>query len=207
MASTDLEDTQVKTRLDWFLARNAETARLKANYRSEIERIEVELMRSPVNAQRSFACFGAMLGGVPLFTVILRVLFERTSTFSGNDIGWLILMMLMANAASITGYYTGKVVGPMALKVELFRWSTMLPLLPLIGFLWGAVAGAGGGLIAFGIGAIPGFLVGGLVGALTVPAFIIVHRLIRSGDSIELKHFLPLSIGIVLMLCAFILSI
>jgi hypothetical protein len=31
--------------------------------------------------------------------------------------------------------------------------------------------------------------------------------LIRSGDSIELKHFLPLSIGIVLMLCAFILSI
>jgi len=207
MASTDLEDPQVQTRLDWFLARNAETARLKANYRSDLERNEVELMRSPVDARRAFACFGAMLGSVPLFTVILRILFERTSTFSGDDVGWLILAMLMTNAASITGYYTGRSVGPIVLKVELFRWSTMLPLLPLIGFLWGAVAGAGGGLVAFGFGAIPGFLIGGFVGALAVPVFIIVHRLIRSGDSIELKHFLPLSIGIVLILCAFILSI
>ena len=206
MAATDLEDAQVQARLDWFLIQNAENARIKAKFRSELERMEIELMKYPVPAADAFAYFGSFLGGIPLFTLTLRALFESTGADS-SSVGMIVLMFVVAAASSAFGYFSGKLVGPVTLRIEHFRWSTMLPLLPIVGFIWGAVAGAGGGLLAFGIGAIFGFFIGGFVGAISVPLFIVVHRLIRRGESIELKHFIPLSFGIVLILCAFILGI
>jgi hypothetical protein len=205
MATTDLEDVRVEARLNWLLRANAEIASSKENYLSDMERMEADLMRYPIPAREAFAYFGSFLGGIPLFTVILRVLFSSPVADSGK-FGLLFLMALVAAAASAVGYFSGKTLGPIVLKIERFRWSTMLPLLPLVGFIWGAIAGAGGGLIAFGVGAVFGIFVGGIVGALAVPFFIVIHRLLRRGDSIELKHFLPVSLGIVMVLCAFVLG-
>jgi len=205
MAATDVEDVSTQVRLDWFLAQNAETARLRAAYRSDLEKMEAELMKYPIPAADAYAYFGSFLGGIPLFTLTLRSLFEDTNTDS-SKVGLLVLMFVVAAASSAAGFVSGKVVGPIALKIERFRWSTMLPLLPVIGFIWGAVAGTAGGLLAFGIGAIFGFFIGGFLGTISVPLFVIVHRLMKRGESIELRHFLPLSFGIVLVLCAFIFS-
>ena len=83
----------------------------------------------------------------------------------------------------------------------------MLLTMPFIGFLWGASAGAAGGVVIFIFGALFGAVLGGIVGAAALPVFATLHRWLKKGEFIELKHFLPLAFGIVLTICGFILGL
>ena len=63
-----------------------------------------------------------------------------------------------------------------------------------------------GGVFIFIIGGFMGSAVGAVAAGLALPAFATVHRLLARGGLIEMKHFLPLALGIVLTLCAFIIG-
>jgi hypothetical protein len=95
----------------------------------------------------------------------------------------------------------------MARNIEARSWSVMLLLAPLIGLTWGIISGGAGGVIIFVIGALFGAILGGAVGMVALPAFAVFHRLLKRGDMIERRHFLPLAFGITFTICSFILGL
>jgi len=86
-------------------------------------------------------------------------------------------------------------------------WSYMLFSLPFVGMLWGILAGGAGGIIIFVIGAIFGAALGGAVGMAALPALAVFHRLLKKGDQLDRKHFLPIAFGIIFTISAFILGL
>ncbi len=204
-SSNTSDDSLTQKRLDKLLAANLEIAREKMLFRSEKERMEAALMKSPLSDEQVFAYFGLLLGIFPPVAIFARF-FMNAGNFRGEDF-WILGVVAVVNLISaVVGYFLGKVVGKIVGELEKLSWSKMLLILPLIGFLWGALAGGAGGIIIFFIGAIVGAMFGAAVGSLVLPAFTIFHRLMKCGDRLELKHFLPLSFGITFIVCAFILG-
>ncbi len=204
-SSNTSDDSLTQKRLDKLLAANLEIAREKMLFRSEKERMEAALMKSPLSDEQVFAYFGLLLGIFPPVAIFARF-FMNAGNFRGEDF-WILGVVAVVNLISaVVGYFSGKVVGKIVGELEKLSWSKMLLILPLIGFLWGALAGGAGGIIIFFIGAIVGAMFGAAVGSLALPAFTIFHRFMKCGDRLELKHFLPLSFGITFIVCAFILG-
>lgn len=196
----------VNRRLEVLLAANAETYREKTMYRSHRERLEAEMMRTPLTSEQAFAYLGLLLGTFPPMTILLGILSSMGSTARNNPI--LIALFIGVNALSaFIGFQAGKVIAGMARSLESRSWTYMLLTSPLLGVFWGLMAGAGGGLVVFGIGAFLGAALGAAVGAVTLPAFMILHRTMKRGDLIDLKHFLPIAFGITYIVCALILRI
>ncbi len=81
-------------------------------------------------------------------------------------------------------------------EIENYSWWAMLFLLPFVGVFWGILAGGAGGIIILIIGAFFGAILGAMVGSAALPAFTVFHRLLKKGDMIDRKHFLPLAFGI-----------
>lgn len=198
------DDSLTQKRLDTLLALNLEIARAQMLFHSEKERMEAALMKNPLSDKQVFAYFGLLLGIFPPAAIFAR--FFMTGNFRGEDF-WILGVVAVVNLISaVVGYFSGKVVGKIVGELERLSWSKMLLVLPFIGFLWGVLAGGAGGIIIFLIGAIIGAMFGAAVGSLALPAFTIFHRLMKCGDKLERKHFLPLSFGITFIVCAFILG-
>lgn len=83
----------------------------------------------------------------------------------------------------------------------------MLLALPFVGILWGILAGGAGGIIIFVVGAVFGAMLGAAVGSVALPVFAIFHRLLKTGEFIDRRQFLPLAFGITLIISAFILGL
>ncbi len=83
----------------------------------------------------------------------------------------------------------------------------MILALPFVGILWGILSGGAGGAVILLFGAIFGAILGGIVGSFALPVFTILHRLLKKGDQIERKHFLPLAFGITFIISAFMLGL
>lgn len=163
-------------------------------------------MRNPLDAEKTFARYGLMLGAFPPAAIFARWMVEVTF----RDGGGILVMGLMSFVillSAIVGYFSGKVVGRAVSKAENRSWSAMVLITPFIGLLWGMGAGGAGGIIIFGIGAIFGAILGGAVGAVALPVFAMLHRLVKRGDLIEQRHFLPLAFGVTLTICSFILGL
>ena len=208
IASCDLkiaDDQATLRRLEVLLVENAETARSQNSYRTDREKFESELMQHPLSPDKVFSFFGLMLGTLPPATVFARFILE-TRTFESRDV-WVIGVLVIVNiVTAIVGYFSGKLIAKMVTGVENYRWPIMIMILPLIGLLWGIMAGGAGGFVIFVFGAIFGAFIGGAVGAAALPIFVLFHRLMKRGDMIEAKHFLPLALGITLSICTFILG-
>ncbi|HEV8158132.1 MAG: hypothetical protein H0X49_17500 [Acidobacteria bacterium] len=204
-SSNTSDDSLTQKRLDTLLAVNLEIAREKMLFHSEKERMEAALMKNPLSDKQVFAYFGLLLGIFPPAAIFARFLMNA-GNFRGEDF-WILGVVAIVNLISaVVGYFSGKVVGKIVGELERLSWSKMLLVLPFIGFLWGALAGGAGGIIIFLFGAVFGAMFGAAVGSLALPAFAIFHRLMKCGDQLELKHFLPLSFGITFIVCAFILG-
>jgi hypothetical protein len=192
----------VKQRLNTLLAINAETARQKAMYHSDREEMEAGMMKNPLSLEKTFSYFGMMLGIFPPAAMFIRFAVENRLD------GWVFGVMFIINLVSaVVGFFSGKVVARMVRLVENSSWSAMILLLPLIGLIWGIVTGAAGGVIVFFFGAFFGAVLGGIVGAAALPFFTIFHRLLKKGESIELKHFLPVAFGVTFIICGYILGL
>lgn len=205
LESYDRDHQLTRKRLDALLAVNAQTARERSLYSSEKEKTEAELMKDPLSPRQAFAYLGLLLGAFPPAAFFLRILLSGRN-FRREDV-WVLGVMLVVNLISaVVGFFSGRLIGKIVGKTENFSWTKMMLILPFVGIFWGILAGGAGGLIIFGVGAIVGALLGALVGGVALPLFTIFHRLLKRGDKIERKHFLPLAFGTSLVISAFILG-
>ena len=181
---------------------NAETAREKAMYRNDREKLEAGMMKNPLELEKTFSYFGLLLGIFPPAAMFIRFAIDARVD------GWVFGVMFIINLISaVVGFFSGKLVAKIVRPAENLSWSSMLLILPLIGLLWGIITGAAGGVIVFVFGAFFGALLGGIVGSLALPFFTVFHRLLKRGESIELKHFLPVAFGVTFVICGFILGL
>ena len=92
--SKDSDSQLTQQRLNTLLAANAEIAREKTSFRTERERFEIELMKSPLATEKALAYFGAMLGLFPPFALFSRFVFAKFSQPGFTDDFWIIPLLL-----------------------------------------------------------------------------------------------------------------
>jgi len=199
------EDDHTDRNLAILLEANAETARQKTKYRTDKERFEAASMSWPIDTEHALAFLGLMLGIFPPAAMFFGPAIIR-GEFNLNEL-WIVGILLIVNMVSaVVGCVSGRWIGRKVTRAERMSWSRMIVFLPFLGALWGFMAGGAGGFIFFAIGSVFGAIVGGIVGAIALPVFTIFHRILQRGDDIELKHFLPLSLGLTLAICSVILG-
>ncbi len=195
----------VRQRLDYLLAVNAETARQKAMFQSDKEKLEADLMKSPLNTEKTYAYFGLLLGTFPPAAFFTK--FAIDSRIALGEEAWIFGILFIVNLISaVVGYFSGKLIAKSVREVEKYSWWAMFLVLPFVGMFWGMMAGGAGGAIIFIFGAFFGAILGALVGGIALPTFTVFHRLLKRGDAIELQHFLPLAFGITFAICSFIIG-
>ena len=194
----------VHNRLEWLLEANAEIAKYKAEFPTRTTELELAMMKRPLTAEQTFAWFGAMLGTFPPAT-----LFGMFLVSSDGPEPALVAALLgfVTAVTAVAGYFLGKIVAALITNIRRMSLSSSLLLVPLVGFCWGAVSGAAGGVFLFIIGAFFGGAIGGAVGAVALTAFFLLYRKLTVAGMIELKHFLPLSFGVTFTICAYLLSL
>lgn len=148
-----------------------------------------------------FSNFGLMLGIFPPATFFLAFLFK-----AGSVSPFIVAMLLLTNlTTALVGRGFGKVVARMVTSAEKRPLGEYGVLAVLIGALWGLVAGGAGGLFIFLVGGFFGAAIGALVGAIALPAFLLPYSTVEQGGSVGLSHFLPMSVGVTSVICAYIL--
>lgn len=196
-------DEAVANNLNVLLAANAKLAQKKSFYPTRDSETAVSSLSLKLDFKTTYAYLGAMLGIFP--PASLFALFV-TESRAPNEI-WLVALLIGVNAVTaFVGYWFGKVVGNLLYDRDNRSLTFYIFFLPLLGFIWGAIAGAAGGVFLFVIGAFFGSIIGGAVGMLALPAFYALHRLLKHGEYLELKYFLPIATGIVYSISAVILS-
>ena len=200
------DDEIVLQRLACLVAANSEIELRKRIFRSDDERSEAEMMVRPMESKEVFAWFGFLLGTLPPAVI----LFKLTWLFEPGDAGIhpviLVLMVLLNITTAVTGFFSGKVTAILVRKLEKSTPSRIALLAPLTGFAWGAACGFAGGIFMFIAGAYVGAVIGGFVGAVALPLFVLFHLLLKRGDLIDRRHFLPAAFGITLTICALVLG-
>jgi hypothetical protein len=196
-------------RLTAILAANAEIKLDKLLYHNDLEKAERDLMKNPLTNEKAFARFGLMLGTFPPMMIFGSFLLNEFRHNPSNE-KWLpVFLLLFVNiVCAVAGYYSGKnIISQFIAKAETYSWSSMILLMPFIGILWGIITGGIGGVFIFIIGAFFGAIIASMVGSVALTTFTVFHRLLKRGDSIEQKHFLPVAFGITATICAFILGL
>lgn len=175
-------------------------------FADEKEKLEAELMTHPISTEKAFAYFGILLGALSPLTIFTRFMLDTKGV--RNEDAWLIgVFAIVSVVSSVVGYLSGKLIAQIVRNLEKTSWTKMILALPFVGILWGILAGGAGGAVIFLIGAFFGAILGGMVGSFALPVFTIFHRLLKKGDQIERKHFLPLAFGISLIISAFMLGL
>lgn len=163
-------------------------------------------MKHPLDFEKTYANFGLMLGAIPPMAIFARFLMDA-SGFRSEEAWIFVLMSVVITVSATTGYVSGRLIGKITRELEKMHWSVMLPILPFIGMLWGVISGGTGGLIVFLFGAVFGAMFGAAVGAIALPIFVILHRLMKKGEMIDSKHFLPIAFGVTFVISALILGL
>ena len=176
-------------------------------YRNHGDSLRAMLMVRPGDSKKAFAMFGLIFGSLPLLTASAKIAVKIPDELGQGALLWSLLFAVAGVLTGITGFALGRLVPGILHRVSDFRLPNRIVLISLIGFCWGAIAGAAGGFFLFIIGAIVGAILGGLAGSVAVPLFVLLHSTVRAGDLIERRHFLPVAFGITLTLCAYILGL
>ncbi len=154
--------------------------------------------------RRTYALFGLLLGIFPPAAIFTKMFGYGFS--EGNGLVFLLLLFMNIICA-VTGYWMGVALSRSVEYIERDSWSTMMVLAPVLGMGWGAVTGAAGGFIFFGIGAVFGAYMAMAVGAVAFALFAALHRLVWRGGMIDARHFWPLASGVTLVISALILGL
>lgn len=187
---------------------NRESALEKETFRDEQERFEATLLENPLTTKQAFSHFGLMLGIFPPLAIFSKFIYQNLFKNPYNDDVWVIFLLIFVNIiCAITGFYSGRLIGQIVTSIEKLNWSSMLLIAPFIGIIWGVMTGAAGGVFIFIIGAFFGAAIASLVGAIALPIFTIFHRLLKKGDVIERDQFLPIAMGITLIISALFLGL
>lgn len=202
VGSNSSDDTQA--RITALLKAKAEFEEEKSLYRNERERLDAVSMKNPLSTQKAISYFGAMLGLFPPCAIFSKLIFSKSAN---PEPGVVFLFVLVNIVCTVAGYFSGKIIGKWLASIEKLSWGKMLLAVPFLGILWGIMTGAAGGIFVFVIGAFFGALIAAMVGGVALPAFAVLHRLMKSGDVIEEKHFFPIALGITSIITALILGL
>ncbi len=161
-------------------------------------------MHRPVTTQQAFARFGLLLGTLPPAAIFIKLFGSAEAlSFPRPDV---LLLIVMNAICCLAGRYLGSKLSRMVIAVERDSWSLMLIESLIIGFIWALGAGAAGGFLVYGIGALFGAACAIPVGALGFGLFVPLHRLLARGGMIDARHFWPLACGVVMVISALILG-
>ncbi len=163
-------------------------------------------MQRPLTLERSFSLLGAMLGLLGPGSLLARILINASS-FNSQDGLFLLLSILAIAATSAAGYFSGKYVARFYRYLRKKPTAVLLLGVPAAGLAWGLWSGAIGGLFLMIVGALPGAVIGAVFGAAAMILFTPLHFLVSKGEKIEMKHFVPISFGVVAALSALIFSV
>ena len=201
----DADGALTEKRLKDLTALNAETDRKRALYRSVREETEALTMTNPLTVEQTFSRLGLLLGLFPPAAIFARVFVDANGSDSSEF--WILAVALLVNSMSAAaGFYSGRYIGKIVNDLERVSWTKMLLTLPFIGIFWGILAGGAGGMVVLFFGALVGASLGAAVGSVALTFFTVFHRLLKRGESIEGKHFLPLAFGTAFVVSAFILG-
>ena len=195
-----------ETRLNWLINENHRAALDRSLYRNDRERLEAATMRRPVKISQAYRSFGFMLGSTPPAALVVK-LAANTNRFDVEAFGFAMLVVLGGLVAGTAGYLSGKLTAKTVKRAERFSFPNRAALIAFVGMTWGIACGAAGGLVIFLIGAIPAAFIGGVTAAISLPIFSTVLDLVRRGDRVAFGHFLPLALGIVLTMIAFVFGL
>ena len=164
-------------------------------------------MRHPLSARRAYALFGMLLGLLPPAAIFIRMFgYGFTPPFASDGAFFFIMCVAMNIVCCLTGRGMGAAFSRTLADMKRWSWSKMMLILPLIGIVWGGVAGAAGGLVFFGFGAFFGVACAIPVGIAAFTLFAPLHRLLARGGMIDARHFWPLACGITTIISALILG-
>lgn len=172
--------------------------------RRDLEIRRAEMMTKPVSRETAYRWFGFEITLIPMGTTLAALLGHING---GDSLLFVFLFALAASAAAALGYFSGGLVSRAVGTVSHFRTSSFLSVLPFLGLAWGASVGALSGVFLYMIGSIFGAIVGGLIGAASFPIFVILHRTLSEDGRIELKHLLPIVVGIPAVVAAYLLGL
>jgi sorbitol-specific phosphotransferase system component IIBC len=191
--------------LDELIAANAATEKRRRVYPDPRHELEAATMSQPISADKAYQYFGMLLGSLGPWAIVMKIMFD-IERGTPEEFWFVSMFAVAAFVTSTTGFLTGKLVARALDSIKNNRWSSYISISALIGIAWGAFSGGIGGVFILVIGGFIGSAIGAIAAGLALPAFASFHRLLSRGGYIELKHFLPLALGIVLTMCAFILG-
>lgn len=195
-----------QVRLNKLLAINKETAREQSLYKSIREKEEATFLKNPLSIENAISYFGLLIGTVTPTAIFTRFSIDA-KIFHGDDL-WILGIFAIVNLiTAIVGFVSGRHIGKLVAELENQSWSSMMLALPFVGIFWGILTGGAGGVIVLAVGAFLGAAIGAAVGGIALPAFVLFHRLLKCGDQIDRKHFLPLAFGITFVISAFFLGL
>lgn len=161
-------------------------------------------MTAPLSSEKAYSYFGLLLGALAPLAFFIKFFIESGSP---DFEVWVVALMFIVNfTTAVAGYFSGRLIGKIAFELEKLPWHWMALGLPFLGLLWGIIAGGAGGIFIFIFGAIFGAMLGGLVGSIALPIFTVFHRILKRGDKIDRKHFLPVAFGVSFFIFAYILG-
>ena len=198
-SSKELDDLAT-ARLEFLVAENS---KLETALRNDDEGMAASLS-NPISTKDAVAQLGLLTGVIPTSAI-----FAKMAASGSGDMPLVVVILLMLSvvATATAGFYSGKAAGLALEELEKRSWPLMAVALPFAGAVWGLLSGAAGGFLLFGIGAVFGGAIGGLVGAGVFTLFGILHRLTKEGDAIERNRFLPIAFGLTSIVAALILGL
>lgn len=153
-----------------------------------------------------FSTFGLMVGMLPLLAIAFKTI-SVPIRVELHHLFFLFLLAISTIATGLVGAALGKGVPTTLDAIRKLRTPNQIAALIGTGVAWGAVAGAAGGVFLFLIGALVGAFIGGFIGAIAVPPMAFAYEVLRRGDVMDSRHFLPIAFGISLTISAFILGL
>src|SRR4030095_4685063 len=169
----DLEGSD--ERLAHLLETNNLALKRDSRFDDHLDLRRVELMTHPVSQTRAFALLGSLLGAFGPFSIGFNWILSSGAP-SGDELVFPILFLLANITTAIVGYFTGKVVGNMVAATHKYRVLSAIPILLLIGLIWGGVSGFAGGLFLLVIGSVVGAVIGAAFGGIATVMFGVLHR-------------------------------
>ncbi len=198
-------DYNVNARVSWLRAELARAQTPRSAARLDREAALAISMRTPRTSAQAYAALGLLLGLLPPAAMFGRFL----SSFdfqARQEYGVLAFCLAMNVICGAVGRAAGSWLGGRVGDPRGRAWYELLLVAALSGFLWGLITGASGGLIVFGVGALPGALLAVPVALVGFTLFAPLHRLLSHGGMIEARHLRPLALGVAGVIAAVILS-
>lgn len=198
-------DDDVHARLDWLKAELTRERGARALAKLDRETALALSMDEARTGAEAYALLGLLLGLLPPAAMFGRFLTSfnlRDKQEFGVLAACVVMNLICCAVGRAMGLWAGRKVGDPRSRT----WYEHLPFALLLGLLWGVVTGAAGGVIVFGIGALPGMMLAVPVALAGFALFAPLHRQLSHGGMIEARHLRPLALGVAGAIAALILS-